>query len=94
MLVKLTPGVNFINVLRVAVAPVDPKSVKNTVKSSVSFYTFGICKRKSCKIMLVKLSPSLETNGLTVVECGYALRVFFVFPRSLRISSFVRWLCQ
>jgi len=26
----------------------EPKSVKNTVKSSVSFYAFGICGRKSC----------------------------------------------
>jgi len=26
----------------------DPESVKNTVKSSVSFYTFRICARKSC----------------------------------------------
>jgi len=28
MLVKSTPGVNFINILRAAFAPVDPKSVK------------------------------------------------------------------
>jgi len=41
-------GVNFINVLREAFTLVDPKSVKNTVKSSVSFYAFGIYKRKSC----------------------------------------------
>ncbi len=27
-LIRLTPGVNFINILRVAFAPVDPKSVK------------------------------------------------------------------
>ena len=42
-------GVNFANVLRTAFMLVDPKSVKNTVKSSVSFYSFGICRRKSCK---------------------------------------------
>jgi len=41
--------VNFINVLRTAFVLVDPKSVKNTVKSSVSFYAFGIYERKSCK---------------------------------------------
>ncbi len=35
-----SPCVNFINVLRTAFALVDPKSVKNTVKSSVSFYAF------------------------------------------------------
>jgi len=38
----MPPGVNFINVSSTAFALVDPKSVKNTVKSSVSFYAFGI----------------------------------------------------
>ncbi len=33
LLMKLTPGFNFINVLRTAFTLVDPKSVKNTVKS-------------------------------------------------------------
>jgi len=47
-LMIFTPGVNFINVLRTAFALVDPKSVKNTVKSSVTFYAFGIYERKSC----------------------------------------------
>jgi len=41
-------GLNFINVLRTAFTLVDPKSVKNTVKSSVSFYSFGICRHKNC----------------------------------------------
>ncbi len=35
-------GVNIINILCTAFALVDPKSVKNTVKSLVSFYAFGI----------------------------------------------------
>jgi len=41
-------GVDFINVLRTAFSLVDPESVKNTVKSSASFYAFGIYERKSC----------------------------------------------
>ncbi len=45
---KVLPCVNFINVLRTAFALIDPKSVTNTVKSSVSFYAFGIYERKSC----------------------------------------------
>jgi hypothetical protein len=40
-----TSGVNFIYILCTAFALVDPESVKNTVKSSVSFYAFGIYKR-------------------------------------------------
>jgi len=42
-LMKLTPGVHFINILRTPFALIDPESVKNTVKSSVSFYAFGSC---------------------------------------------------
>ncbi len=41
-------GLNFINVLRTAFGLVDPESVKNTPKSSVSFYALGIYERKSC----------------------------------------------
>ncbi len=48
MLMKLTPGVYFINILCTAFALVDPESVKITVKSSVSFYAFGIYENKSC----------------------------------------------
>jgi len=47
-LVKLSPGFNFDNILHTAFTLVDPESAKNTDKSSVSFYTFGICERKSC----------------------------------------------
>jgi len=36
------PGVNFTNILLAAFTLVDLKGVKNTVKSSVSFYAFGI----------------------------------------------------
>jgi len=57
MLMKLSPGVNFINILRTAFALSDPKSIKNTVDSSVSFYAFGIYKVKSARRMLMKLSP-------------------------------------
>ncbi len=48
--------VNFTNILRAAFTLVDPESVKNAFKSSVSFYAFGICGR----ITLMKLSPDWE----------------------------------
>ncbi len=41
-------GFNFTNIIQAAFALVDPKSVKNTDKSSLLFYTFGLCTRKSC----------------------------------------------
>jgi len=39
---------NFINDLCAAFTLVDPESVKNAVKSSVSFYAFRLCACKSC----------------------------------------------
>ncbi len=66
MLAKLTPGLNFINVLRTAFTLIDPKSVKNTVKSKVSFYTFGIYGRKSCLLNIGEIDtwmpPSYNKN--------------------------------
>jgi len=48
MLMKLTPGVDFINILRTAFTHVDPECAKKTVKAAVSFGTFGTYQRKSC----------------------------------------------
>ncbi len=50
-------GDNFINFLRTAFAHVDPKSVKNTVKSSVFLYAFGIYKRKSSTYNVDEIEP-------------------------------------
>ncbi len=38
-----SPCVNFTKIIYTAFTLVDPKSVKNIVKSSVSFYTFKTC---------------------------------------------------
>jgi len=54
---NISSGVNFINVLRTDFTLVDPKSVKNTVKSSVSSYAFGICKSKSCMYNVDEIEP-------------------------------------
>ncbi len=57
MLVKLTTGVNFINVLHTFFAHVDSKLAKNTVKSALSFYAFGLCKHKSCMKNVDEIEP-------------------------------------
>ncbi len=56
-------SVNFTNVLHVAFTLIDPKSVKNTVKSSVSFYAFGICKHKSCMENVDEIEPGSYNFG-------------------------------
>ncbi len=60
-------SVYFINVLCTAFALIDPESVKITVKSSVSFYAFGIYKCKSCTQTLMKLSPGTWTYQVICV---------------------------
>jgi len=57
MLMKLTPGVNFINVLMHRF-PMHPKSEKKTVKkSSVILYFWDLHVAKSASKMLMKLTP-------------------------------------
>jgi len=58
---KCRPGVNITNVLLAAFMLVDPESVKNTVKSSVSFYAYGICSNKSCTNNIDEIEPGLST---------------------------------
>jgi len=48
-LMKLTPGVNFINIFTRSFYKRSSPKRKNSVKLSVSFYTFGIYSCKSCK---------------------------------------------
>jgi hypothetical protein len=47
-LMKLTPVVNLINVLRTAFLHVDLECAKKTIKSAVSFGAFGTYEHKSC----------------------------------------------
>jgi len=47
-LMKLTAGVNFMNVLQAAFVHKDPKSAKRTGKLTVFFCAFRICVHKSC----------------------------------------------
>jgi len=57
MLVKLTPCVNFINVLQAAFEHADPKSVKKTDNLKVSFTLSGFACAKAAHRMLMKSTP-------------------------------------
>jgi len=56
---KLTAGLNFINVLPTAFTCADPKTVKKTVKLSIFFTLSGSMSIKAVRKMLVKLTPGL-----------------------------------
>jgi len=59
-LMKSTPGVNFINVLRAAFTSAEPKSLKKTASSHQSFLRFwDLHMQKLFVNMLVKLTPDL-----------------------------------
>jgi len=57
MLVKLPPGVNFLNILQADFKFLDPESAKKTVKLSVIFALLGSASAKTARRMLVKLTP-------------------------------------
>ncbi len=57
MLMKLTPGVNFVNFLLAAFMHADPKFAKKTGNMSVFFVLLGSSCIKSDHRMLVKLTP-------------------------------------
>jgi len=57
MLVKLTPGVNFINVLRAALIHADPKSVKFMLSLQYPFLLLGSASVKAAQKTLMKLTP-------------------------------------
>ncbi len=64
MLMKLTPGVDFTNILRVAFMSTDPKSANKT-DSLTAFLCFleSACIKATLK-MLVKLTPEVNFTNL------------------------------
>jgi len=56
----MTPGVNFINVLRAAFTCADPESVKILYNFTVFFMLLGLtCAKAACKT-LMKLTPGVN----------------------------------
>ena len=63
MLVKLTPGVNFTNVLRATFMCADPKSAKKTVKSKQLFALSGSASVKAACKHIDEIDPSTFLKG-------------------------------
>jgi len=75
------PEVYFTNILRIAFTRTEPKSVKNTVKSSIFFCTFGICTSKSSVKNAGEIDP---WNQETIL-----VQIFFFYFAQLLLSYFV-----
>ena len=69
MLMKLTPRVNFIDVLRAAFMCADPKSAKDTVKPSVFYMLSGSALVKDGCKMLMKSTPGCRGWGRMCPGC-------------------------
>jgi len=72
MLVKSTPGVNFTNILRAAFTTADPKSAKNTLKTSVFFALLGSESVKAFHKMFVKSYQSCQFHKNFTMSFFYA----------------------
>jgi hypothetical protein len=90
MLMKLSPGVKFTNILCTAFALVDPERVKNTVKSSVSFMLLGSTSIKAVQRMLVKLSPDRNYFSMLFEVISSALHFFSIFAELNEGGSLVK----
>ncbi len=80
-------GVNFISVLCTAFALEDPESIKNTVKSSVSIYAFGIYVRKSCMWNVDEIEPRCPLSVKVIVPRSFGAEKLFHVQKS-------KWLFQ
>ncbi len=66
MLMKLTSGPNFINVLCTAFTHADPRNLIKTVNLSIFFMLLGSMSVKAAHKTLVKLTPGLEPKNASI----------------------------
>ncbi len=92
MLVKLTPGLNFINVLRTAFMCVDPRSVRIQSNPQYLFTLLGSTCAKAARKTLMKSTPGLQivktANTKTVNNDGcLVVNTFGIFLSFLFLIS-------
>jgi len=85
-LVKLTPRLNFINVLWVAFACPDPKSIKKTAKLSIFYTLLGSTSVKAARKMLVKLTADSKGSHMNMCWEWPHATVWYI-GRSLYLNS-------
>jgi len=77
MLVKLTTGVDFTNILHEAFTSTDPKSAKKTHSLTVFFALLRYTSVKVVRKMLVKLTPAHLQKSVIVKNEFAELKNFF-----------------
>jgi len=66
--VKLTPGLDFINVLRTAFTPVVPQSIRTQSSCQYLFMLLGPTSVKAVRRTLMKLTPGVGEIILFVIK--------------------------
>jgi len=87
MVMKLTPGVNFINVSGAAFVPVDPKSIKRYWQIDWILLLLGATGVKVIRNMLVKLSPRVKKACFKYSLIRQCESISFLDFRLLRVST-------
>jgi len=80
MLMKLTPGLNFINALCTAFKRKDPKSVKIQLSCQYLFTLLGSTGAKAARRMLMKLTPGLYSESDYFSILSSAFKIFLKVP--------------
>jgi hypothetical protein len=76
---KLTPGLNFINVLRTAFTPVAPKSVRIQSSCQYLFTLLGSRSAKAVRRTLMKLTPVVNFINVKRTNFSYERRISAAF---------------
>jgi hypothetical protein len=99
MLMKLTPAVNFINVLRTAFTLADPKRVKNTDEITAILILSGSTSVKALHKTLMKLLPealtqACQTRGprAACVSIACLMQPAMTFYISVRLKSTIMFI--
>jgi len=79
MLMKLTPGLNFINILRAAFARPDPERAKKTNNLTVYFALLGYACAKAAHRMLMKLTPERYDAQVFILNNQNVVSIFNKF---------------
>ncbi len=64
MMVKLTPGLDFINIIRTAFTPVVPQSVRTQSSCQYLFTLLGPTSVKAVRRTLMKLTPGYDSHPI------------------------------
>jgi len=89
MLVKLTPGLDFINVLRTVFTPVAPQSVRTQSSCQYLFMPLGSTRVTAAHRTLMKLTPWVDF--INYLHTAFTLAEPKSIKKTVKSSVFLRF---